>query len=163
MARKFFFWEDKLHKVLRVDRPGNLVDAWRFEDGRVVTLLYTDYKMNAGKAIRHSEAAKLIRLKPDTLNRYILRGKIRPPERSYDLNGDRQKGWQRWWSEKNMLELHDYLMTVHKGSPRKDGQITPMQHLPSRAEIVAAFNESQKVFVRTADGTEIPLFRSNRR
>lgn len=38
-GRRFFFWQGKLHKVLRVNRPMNLVDAYRFEDSRTVTLL----------------------------------------------------------------------------------------------------------------------------
>lgn len=155
---RIFFWEGKLHRVLRINYPANLVEAWRYEDRRRVTLLYTDWRENAGKALRHTEAAKLIRLRPETLNSYIRDGLIKEPQRSYALDSGKD-GWVRWWSEKDMLELHDFLMSRHMGAPRHDGQITPMQKLPSRAEILAAFNESQPVYIRTETGEMIPLFK----
>ena len=164
-ARPFFFWDGILHKVIRKDRPGNLVDAYRFSDGQVVTFLYSDWLRNAGKAITHKEAAEMIRLKPDTLNQYIQDGHIPEPQRSWSIGSNpgavkkTGKHWMRWWSEKDMLRLHEYVTSKHRGAPRLDGKITPMQHLPSRAEIVSAFNESQTVFIRMADGTEIPLFK----
>lgn len=162
--RAFFFWNGKIHKVLRVNRPQNLVDAWNYIDHEVVTILYTDYRLSAGKALKHSEVAKLIRLRPNTLDGYIRNKKIPEVQRSYSLDGDRDDphGWTRWWSEADVLGLHDYLMTVHRGAPRKDGKVTPMQHLPTRAEVVAAFNKSERVFIRTEDGAEIPLFRASR-
>lgn len=162
--RPFFFWDGKIHKVIRIDKPGNLVDAFRFHDGKVVTILYSDWRRNAGKALKHREVAELIRLKPDTINQYIFDGDIPPPQRTYQIGSNpaqfpRDGGWTRWWSEQDVLRLHEYLMSKHRGAPRLDGKITPMQHLPSRAEIVSAFNESQTVFIRTADGIEIPLFK----
>jgi hypothetical protein len=160
--RRFFFWNGKIHKVLRINLPANLVEAFRFEDRKIITLLYSDFRQHAGKALRHREAAKLIRLKPDTLNRYIYDGKIPEVQRTYSLTEGTTRGWTRWWSEQDMLNLHEFLMAQHRGHPRQDGRVTPMQHLPSRAEIIAAFNESQKIFIRTADGTEVPLFRAKR-
>lgn len=159
---RFFFWNGKIHKVLRINRPANLVDAFRFEDRTLVTLLYSDYRQHAGRALSHKDAAKLIRLKTDTLNQYIYDGKIPELQKTFALDGEARRAWNRWWSEEDMLKLHDFLMSQHRGQPRKDGKITPMQHLPTRAEIVAAFNKSQKVYIRTADGEEIPLFRSKR-
>jgi len=161
-SRRFFFWQGKIHKVLRINRPANLVDAFRFEDRKIVTILYTDFRQNAGKALRHREAAKLMRLNPDTINQYIFDGKIPPPQKTFALDGTAQRGWTRWWSEEDMLRLHDFAISQHRGRPRADGKITPMQYLPSRAEIVAAFNESQRIYLRTEDGTEIPLFRAKK-
>jgi hypothetical protein len=138
------------------------VEAFRFEDRRLITLLYSDFRQNAGKALRHREAAKLIRLTTDTLNQYILDGKIPSPQKTYSLNGEATRGWTRWWSEEDMLRLHDYVISQHRGRPRDDGKITPMQHLPSRAEIIAAFNESQRIYLKTSDGEEIPLFRAKK-
>lgn len=155
---RFFFWEGKIHKVLRINYPANLVEAWRFADETRVTLLYSDWRQNAGKALSQRQASKLIRLTTKTLDNYVIRGMIPPPQRTHALDGAK-RGWNKWWSEQDMLALHDYLMSHHFGRTRADGRITPMQHLPSRAEIVAAFNESQAVYVQAEDGTMIPLFK----
>lgn len=157
-SKRLFFWEGKLHKVLRINRPVNLVEAWRYADKKTVTLLYSDYKMNAEFAFSQREAAKIIKMHPDTLDKYIQWGYIPKPQQSYSLDG-KMRPYNRWWSQQDLLNLHDYVTSVHRGRPRMDGKITPMQHIATRAEIVATFNKSQVVYIEGDNGTMIPLFK----
>ena len=59
---RFFYYDDKLHKVIRINYPANLVEAWCFSERRRVSLLYTDWKRNAGKAITTGEMCELLNI-----------------------------------------------------------------------------------------------------
>lgn len=142
--------------VLRINRPANLVEAWCFSDRKGVNLLYTDYRNNAKLAVRTGQAGKIMHRSARAMKGYCLNGVIHLPEISYGLDGEFKPG-RRWWGEHNLMELHDYLMTIGYGHPRKDGKITPYK-LPSKAEIRAAFNNSTILYVKGKDGEFVPLF-----
>lgn len=153
----YFFWNNKLHKVLRVVRPANLVEAWCFSECQTVSILYTDYRKNSGIAIRTGTVAKLLRCNPITIERAIDNEEIRKPEFAYTLD-DRMKPTYMWWSEKDVLELHEALLSHHRGRPRKDGKITPRRTLPTAAEVRAYFRNESTLYIRSDDGAMIPVF-----
>lgn len=165
---KFFFWDKKLYRTVRIIRPSNLVEAWWFSERKSVTLLYSDFKSHAEVAVQTGTAAEIMQCTPQALMRYVYGGHIHYPEHSYALDGKygeaEQKEWYRtkykyWWGEHNLLELHDYLMTIRRGWPRKDGGPTPLQRTPSKAEIHAIFNNSPTLYVKGIEGDYIPIFR----
>jgi hypothetical protein len=87
-----------------------------------------------------------------------MAGQIRHPERAYPFDNPNTDRGYAFWSEDNLMELHDYLMTVHVGHPRKDGEITPNQKLPTKAEISARMNNTKTLYIQTDDGTFVPLY-----
>lgn len=154
---RFFYWNGQLHKVLRISYPQNLVDAWCFSDRKSVALLYNDWKRNAQLALRTKQVCTLLNCSRDAVERALESDEIRPPERAYALDG--QFNYRdRYWSEKDVLELHDALMQRHIGRPRKDGKITPNQKLPTKAEISAMFRNQETLYAKTMDGTFVPMF-----
>lgn len=164
---KYFFWDGHLYKIIRINRPANLVEAWCFSERKSVTMLYSDYKNRAKPAIQSGAAAKIMRVDIRTIKMYVWNGFIHPVEVSYALDGlfgeSKSNTWNEskvkwWWGEHNLMELHDYLMTTRRGFPRKDGGPTPLQHTPSKAEIRAAFNNSTVLYVKGASGEFIPTF-----
>jgi hypothetical protein len=48
--------------------------------------------------------------------------------------------YQHIWSEKDIMGILDFLSTVHRGRPRKDGEITP-GYLPTPRELRAMIHE----------------------
>lgn len=158
---RFFFWEGQLHKVLRISYPQNLVEAWCFADRKSVALLYTDWKRNSGKALRTHEVQKLLRISRGTIRDTLAAEEIREPQRSYTLNG-KFNDWERWWSETDVLELHEALMGHHWGRPRNDGKITPNQNLPTAAEVKAFFRNQETLYIQTQDGRMVPVFEQHR-
>jgi hypothetical protein len=103
------------------------------------------------------QVSKMINRHRVNIERYILEGKIRPPERIYSLDGNKTPG-KYMFSEKDVFELHDYLLTVHIGRPRKDGRVTPGR-MPSRAELRAMMQHDTTVYIKSADGTFMPVWK----
>jgi hypothetical protein len=154
-----FFWDKRLHKVLRINRPANLVDAWCYEDHKRVAILLSDFRVKAKKAIQSGEAARLMGCSTRTLLRAVQSGSIHVPQRSYGIGYKTEHFRTKvWWGEHNLLELHEYLMTVHVGRPRLDGRITPSQKLPTRAEIIAKMNNQTTLYVQSDDGIYVPVY-----
>ena len=164
---KYFFWDGRLHKVLRINRPANLVDAWCFIERRSINLLFTDYRNRAKIAVQTGTAAQIMRVDIRTMKMYIINELIHHPEVSYALDGKfgvaEGTAWNEskvkwWWGEHNLMELHDYLMTTRRGFPRNDGGPTPLQKTPTKAEIRAAFNNSTILYVKANSGEYVPVF-----
>lgn len=166
---KHFFWDGKLHRVLRINRPVNLVEAWCFDDRQTVTLLFSDYRSRAKIAVQTGAAAKIMHVDIRTMKYYIINKVIHPISASYALDGKfgvarEGAAWNEskirwWWGEHNLYELHDYLMSMGaNGTPRKDGRPKTLQKFPTKAEIHAAFNNSTVLYVKGTDGDYVPVF-----
>lgn len=163
---RHFFWDKKLHKVLRINRPANLVEAWCFQDRKSVTLLHTDFRTNAKPAIQTGDAAVLLNTTIRTLKLYIARGDIRTGDHSYALDGkygasesseyNRAK-YKIWWGEHHLMEIHEYLIN---SSPvfSRPGRPALRNGLPTKAEIHAYFNNSPVMYVKNNEGEFIPVF-----
>lgn len=91
------------------------------------------------------------------IENYILRGDIRRPQRIYTLDVEKKPG-KYFFSEADVLGLHDYLLTVHIGRPRKDGRITPGK-MPSKAELRAMMKHDLVTYVKTDEGEFRPIWK----
>ena len=148
---KYFFIDRRLHKVLRTNAPANLMEAWSFEENCKVTLLYTDYRKLAKKAVSTGQAAEILNVSKRTLTRAIKAGGIVEPKRSSTLNDTNYSIQNMWWSLEDMLSVHDYLLGKHLGRPRHDGGVTPNQNLPTRAEVIAKMTDQMVLYAKEGD------------
>lgn len=156
-AVRQFFWDGKLHKLLRTNRPANLVEAWCYSDRRTVNILYTDFRRHHGVAYKPQDVAKLLNINRISIMRAIEDGEIREPERAYKFDG-KFVPRNMFFSEKEILDLHDVFLSRHVGRPRKDGKNLPNQHLPSRAELIAKMRGDKTLYIQTDDGRMVPVF-----
>lgn len=155
---KYFYWEGLLYRILRTNKPANLVDAWCYRDHKRVSLLHSDYRMNAKPALTTSQAAKLLNISKRNIQEVLKAQHIRPPQKGYPLENPNARVGYYYWSEENIMELYDYLMTVHIGRPRNDGVSTPNQRLPTKAAISAKLDQKQTLYIQDDDGTFVPLY-----
>ncbi|QIN94606.1 helix-turn-helix DNA binding domain protein [Streptomyces phage Muntaha] len=146
-----------MHRVLSTNRAQDLVVTWHFKEGKRRAYVWSDARRRLGKAFTMGQVSKMINRHRVIIEKYILDGKIRAPERIYTLDGTKRPG-KYMFSEKDVLELHDYLLTVHIGRPRKDGKITPGR-MPSRAELKAMMQHDTTMYVKSADGTFTPVWK----
>lgn len=156
---RYFYLDSKLHKVLRINRPQDLVVAWDFVEGKRTAYVWSTVRKTHGKAYTIVEVSELVNRHRVNIERYILDGKIRAPQRAYSLNGEKTPG-AYYFSEKDVYELHDYLLTVHRGRPRKDGRITP-SGIPSRAELRAMMVSGSATYVKNEAGEFIQVWKEN--
>jgi hypothetical protein len=156
---KYFFLDKELHKVLTALAPANLLEAWNYPQHKRVTMLYSDYSSLTQRAVKTAEAAKIINVKPLTMYRAIEAGGIRQPCKTYKIsNPDAEWNRRYYWGLHNLLELHDYLMTVHVGRPRKDGAIVPNQRITSKAAIIAAMTDEKILYVKGEGNIYVPVY-----
>lgn len=154
---RYFYLDDELYKVLWINRPGDLIIAWNYKEGKRMAYVWSDVRKRMGRAFPVGEVSKMINRHVVNIEKYILEGKIRAPQRLYSMDEKRTPG-KYMFSEKDVLGLHDYLLTVHYGRPRKDGRITPGK-MPSRAELKAMMQHDTMVYVKTSDGEFAPVWK----
>lgn len=153
----YFYWEGELYKRLYMNRPQNLVIARNVETGEEVSLMYTDWKRNHGKAFNTSEVARIINRDATRVYKYVNLGRIKAPKRISDEK--RLGGSGYYWSEEDILALHDYLAQYGNGRVRKDGLIQPAKALPTRSEVKAKMGRGTVLYIQTEGGEFIPTWK----
>lgn len=154
---RYFYLNGKLHKVLRIIRPADLMECWSFQDRKTVTYIWSDARKKMTSAFPLAQVAKMLGRNRVTLELFITNEIIPTPQRIYTLDGTFRPG-KYLLSEDDVMGLHDYLLTVHTGRPRKDGRITP-RPMPSKAELRAMMRHDVVQGVMSSDGKFIPTWK----
>lgn len=154
---KYFYLNSDLHKVLRIVRAQDYVEAWSYREGKVKGYVWSDVRKRMENAIPLMKVSELIGRHRVQIENYILRGNIRTPQRLYSLDESRKPG-KYMFSESDVMDLHDYLLTVHIGRPRADGRITP-KNMPSKSELRAMMRHDTVTYVKTSDGEFTPVWK----
>lgn len=153
-----FFLNGKLHKRLRIVRAEDSIETWCYPDARRVAYTYSDVKKNMERAYSTKQVAEMLGKSVKTVKAAVYSGGIEEPAVQYSLTSRKHKyGWR--WNEKHIMDLHAYLLTVHRGRPRKDGRITP-QKLPTARELRAMVRQEQVLYVRMPDGSFRPTWQA---
>lgn len=154
----YFYYEGELYRKIRIDRPANIVWATRVRDGVEVTLSHTDWKRKRGKAFDTQEVSKIINRAPGRLYFYINMGRIKAPQRTSPVK--KFDGSARYlWSEEDILNLHDYLVSVGSTRVTKSGYTVPARNLPNRAEVKAQIGRGTVLYVKTDSGEFVPTWK----
>ena len=157
---RYFFYNGELHKKLQIHRGTDTIVAWSYPRGHTVKLVYSEVKKKGDKAFSTRQTAQLIGRSIRTVKGIVEAGMIPAPQMTYGIDENRN-GYAYYWSEKDIIELHAYLCTVHRGRPRKDGQVTPGD-LPSLAELRAEVRQGTVFYVKTADGNFVPTWQAEK-
>ncbi len=147
---RYFYLNSDLYRVIRVIRAEDSVEAWNYREGKSYLYVWSDVRKRMQNAFTITQVGKMLDRHRVQINNDILSGQIKVPQRAYSLDGNKIPG-KYLLSESDVLDLHDYLLTIHIGRPRKDGQITPAK-MPSKAELKALMRYDTMVYVKNASG-----------
>lgn len=153
-----FFLNGKLHKKLRIVRPADTIETWCYPEHRRVAYTYSDVRKNYKPAFSTKQVAEMLGKSSRTLELTVQAGNIEEPAIMYTLSENKSR-WAYRWSEEDIMGLHAFFLTVHRGRPRKDGKITPQQ-MPTAAELRAIIRQEQIFYVKTEDGAFRPAWRA---
>lgn len=153
---RFFYLDGDLHKVLSVTRAQDLVVCWNYTKAKRVGYIWSDVRRRHDKAFTMKQVSVMLERHRVTIERDILRGNIRAPQASYSLSTGAKRAY--YFSEQDVLDLHDYLLTVNIGKPRPDGVINP-KDMVSRNELKAMMKNDVMTYVKNDDGEFIPVWR----
>lgn len=160
MAKKrsrLFYLHGDLHRILIINRPSDLVTCWNYTKNETVGYNWSDVRKRMDKAFTTQQVADMIGRHRVVIEGYIIKGLIRAPQRTYTLNEERKPG-KYMWCERDVYDLHDYLLTVHIGRPRKDGRVTPAA-MPTKAELRAMMQHDTVMYMKSKSGEFVPVWR----
>ena len=156
---RVFFVDRDLIYVVRANRAANLVEAFSFTKSAPVTLLYSDFKRHSKKAVTSADAARILGCSTGALLNYVRTGFLEEPQRFWRFGGEPDPNKVSYaWSEDDLINAQDAMLTIHTGKPRKDGKITPRSSLPSKMEIRAAMADKPTRYLKGKDGVFVPVF-----
>jgi len=158
--KSYFFLDDRLYRVLYQDRSRDILTARDMEKNKIVKFLLSDAKRQMKPAYDSSEVAKFLNRNRATIMGYVRNGKINSPMRipRHGVNAAGKTFSPLKWSEADILALHDYMLTVGGGRPRKDGTLYAAARLPSRKELLAVMRQQPMFYMKTADGEMTPVW-----
>lgn len=153
-----FFLNDKLHKKLYINRVEDTIETWCYPDKRRVAYTYSDVKKNMETAYTTIQVGEMVNRTAQTIKNAVRDGAVEEPAIQYTLSAKQHKhAWR--WNERRIMALHEYLKSVHRGRPRKDGKITP-QKLPTARELRAMIRQEHVLYVRMPDGSFKPTWQA---
>lgn len=143
-----FFLNGNLHRVLHTNRAQDKLTAYDYIEGKVKIYPWSEVKKKSQRALTVTEAAELIGRHRDRIMRWIYGGEIAEPQREYSLENGAPGRY--FFSEDDMMELHDFMSSIHHGRPRKDGRVTN-NRLPPKEELRAMIQTNQILYVKRDD------------
>lgn len=146
---RYFYLNDKLHKSLHINRGTDVITTWCYPDHKRVAYTYSDVLRRKKTAFTTTQVCKMIMRHRVTLERAIVRGDIKQPQFIYSLQGEHSK-FKYMWREQDVMAVHAYYSTVHRGRVRKDGLITP-QKLPTPRELRAMMRDDEILYIKQGD------------
>jgi hypothetical protein len=153
---RYFYLDGKLHKVIHVNRPKNIVTTFCYPEGDYRQYLWTYIKKNHQKAYGVVDVCNMVGRERRHFQKLMIKGEIKKPQKAYSLkNPDR---FTYYFNEEDVMEIQDYFANVHWGRKRKDGLITPGP-VPNRSELRAMMNGGILHYMRAPDGSFKPIWR----
>lgn len=153
---RYFILNGEVHKVLRISRSEDLITAWNFSQHKRCTYIWSVTKGQMQKAFTMKEVSRIFSKNPLVIHKYIQAGSIRRPFQIYQIGT--MEPTKFIFSEDDLRELHAYLLTVHRGRPRNDGQITN-SNLMSRAELEAMMKQETILYTKDSSGEYVPVWK----
>ena len=145
----YFFLNNKIHKVIKRSRAKDELIAWCYPDKKRVLYSYSQVKKNMEKAYSIAETGKILGRHKVTIERYILDGKIKQPQRVYPISNP-DSSWSKFMlSETDILDLHQFIA--------EDGYSYTM---PSRTELLALLKQNMILYTKSSEGNFIPVWKA---
>lgn len=147
---RYFYYRDNLYKKIQINRGADIIVAWNYPKAQLEKLVYSDVRSHGERAFSTRQVLEMLNRKGnDVLFNAIRSGDFNPPQHTYGLD-EKRNTYAYYWREKDIMDFHAYLTTVHIGRPRKDGRINTGK-LPSAAELRAMIKQGTVFYVKVGD------------
>ena len=147
---RYFFLNDKIHKVLRASHSKDELVAWCFPDKKRVMYSYSQVNKYMGKAYSIVEVSTMLNKHRVTIQDYILEGKIKTPQKIYPIGDPENKNWSKYmFDQSGILDLHEYILSSGHSS-----------ELPSKTELLALLKHNIILYTKTESGF-IPVWKAD--
>ena len=147
---RYFFLNDKIHKVLKSSRPKDEMVAWCYPDKKRVMYSYSQVKKNMETAYTVVEVASMLNKHRVTIQEYILNEKVATPQKIYPIGQPDSENWSQYmFNQKNILDIHQHILDSGHS-----------KEIPSKAELQALLKNNLILYTKTEEGKFVPVWRA---
>lgn len=147
---RYFFLNDKIHKVLRSSRSKDELVAWCYPDKKRMMYSYSQVKKNMENAYTIVEVSEMLNKHRVTIQDYILDGKVITPPKIYPIGEPDSKGWSKYmFSQKHILDIHQHILDSGHSS-----------EILSKAELLGLFKNNFILYTKNDEGNFIPIWKA---
>jgi hypothetical protein len=147
---RYFFLNEKVHKVLRASRSKDELVAWCYPDRKRVLYSYSQVNKNMGKAYTMTEVATLLNKHKITLEDYILEGKVRVPQKIYPISNPENTKWSKYLlSQEDILDMHEHILDSGHS-----------KEVPSKTELLGLLKHNLILYTKTEEGKFVPVWKA---
>jgi hypothetical protein len=145
----YFFLNDKVHKIIKAHRAKDELIAWCYPDKKRVLYSYSQVEKYAETAYTVKQAAEILGKHKITIENYILKGKVKEPEKIYPI-GNPESSWTQFMlRESDIMDLHEFIADVGYS-----------KNLPSKAELRAILKHNLILYTKSSDGKFVPVWKA---
>lgn len=146
---RYFFLNEKIHKVLRASRSKDELVAWSYPDKKRMLYSYSQVEKYMGKAYGIQEVASLLNKHKVTIEDYILEGKVKTPQKIYPISNPDNKNWSRYmFSQDDILDVHQHILDSGHS-----------KEIPSKTELIALLKNNIILYTKTDSGF-VPVWKA---
>jgi hypothetical protein len=150
ISLRYFFLNDKIHKVLKSSRSKDEMIAWCYPDKKRVMYSYSQVKKNMETAYTVVEVASMLNKHRVTIQEYILNEKVATPQKIYPIGQPDSENWSQYmFNQKNILDIHQHILDSGHS-----------KEIPSKAEIQALLKNNLVLYTKTEDGKFVPVWKA---
>lgn len=147
---RYFFLNDKIHKVLKSSRSKDEMIAWCYPDKKRMMYSYSQVKKNMETAYTVVEVARMLNKHRVTIQEYILNEKVSTPQKIYPIGQPDSENWSQYmFNQKNILDIHQHILDSGHS-----------KEVPSKAEVQALLKNNLVLYTKTEDGKFVPVWKA---
>jgi len=147
---RYFFLNDKIHKVLKSSRSKDEMIAWCYPDKKRVMYSYSQVKKNMETAYTVVEVAAMLNKHRVTIQEYILSKKVATPQKIYPIGQPDSENWSQYmFNQKNILDIHQHILDSGHS-----------KEIPSKAEVQALLKNNLVLYTKTEEGKFVPVWKA---
>jgi hypothetical protein len=145
---RYFFLNDKIHKVLKLSRSKDELVAWCYPDKKRYMYSYSQVKKHMENAYDLTEVGSMLGKHRVTILDYILEGKIVAPQKVYPI-GNPESTWSKYmFNQKDIYGLHEFILDSGHAS-----------NMPSKIELTALLKHNIILYTKTESGF-VPVWKA---
>ena len=147
---RYFFLNDKIHKVLKSSRSKDEMVAWCYPDKKRVMYSYSQVKKYMDTAYTVVEVASMLNKHRVTIQEYILNEKVATPQKIYPIGQPDSENWSQYmFNQKNILDIHQHILDSGHS-----------KEIPSKAELQALLKNNLILYTKTEEGKFVPVWKA---
>jgi hypothetical protein len=147
---RYFFLNDKIHKVLSSSRSKDELIAWCYPDRKRMLYSYSQVKKNMETAYSIVEVSAILNKHRVTIQDYILEGKVITPAKIYPIGVPDSTTWSKYmFNQKHILDIHQHILDSGHSA-----------EVPSKAELQSLLKNNFILYTKTDDGKFVPVWKA---